>query len=184
MDTSRTLKPFVDFFGGIRIYWCGIVLWGDSMMDMKGPDMRKVLETAKKGDLILRRFDNYLSSFFISGTYSHIGLYVGDNFVIHVGKDGIMKEDILTFIRADRVAIVRPVDVSTIEPAVAEAYEQLALGVEYDYIFDTNSPEKFYCSEFTDYCYGQLLKHTVSDDIVYPDDYLKSSGFQLVWEKR
>jgi cell wall-associated NlpC family hydrolase len=184
MDINKILKPFIDFFGGIRIYWCGLVLWGDSMMDMKGPDMRQVLDTVKPGDLVLRRFDNYVSSFFIKGRFSHIGIYVGGNSVIHVGGDGIKMEDILTFCRADDFAIVRPVDENLIQPAIDEAHAQLARGVEYDYVFDTNSPEKFYCSEFTDYCYGQILKHTVSDDIVLPDDCMKSDQFGMVWEKK
>jgi cell wall-associated NlpC family hydrolase len=184
MDVSKILKPFVDFFGGMRFYWCGVVLWGDSMIDMKGPHMRQVLDTVEPGDLVLRRFDNYVSSFFIKGRFSHIGIYVGDNSVIHVGADGIKKEDILTFIRADDCALMRPTDSSKIEGAIVEAYKQLDRGVEYDYVFDADSPEKFYCSEFTDYCYGKVLKNTISDGIVYPDDYLKTNDFKMVWEKK
>jgi hypothetical protein len=183
MDLNSFLKPIVNFFGGIRFYWFGFILWGDSHIKIKGPHMRQILDNAKPGDLILRRFDNYLSSWFIKGRFSHIGLYVGDNYVIHVGGHGILKEDILTFVRADDAAILRPVDIETVEPAIKCAYEQLAKDVDYDFLFDSNSPEHFYCSEFTDYCYGSILKHTVSGDIVYPDDYLKSSRYQLIWEK-
>lgn len=184
MELASILKPIIDFIGGIRVYWIGLVLYGDSHNKIKGPHMRAILNTVQPGDLILRRFDNYVSSWFIKGRFSHVGLFVGDDSVIHVGGDGIKKEDLLTFIRADDAAIIRPIDENTIAAAIEDAYTQLGRGAKYDYLFDAESPEKFYCSEFTDYCYGHILKHTISSKgIIYPDDYLRSKHFQLVWEK-
>jgi len=184
MELMNIVKPIVDFFGGIRIYWGGFVLFGDSHHKIKGPDLRAVLNCVQPGDLVLRRFDNYVSSFFIKGRFSHIGIYVGDGEIIHVGGDGIKKEDILTFLRADDGAVARCKDVSLIPIAIKNARAQYAAGVEYDYFFNTDSPDKFYCSEFTDYCYDYILRGMIDTDIIYPDSCIGSGKYEMIWDKK
>jgi hypothetical protein len=183
MELMDIVKPVVDFIGGIRIYWGGFVLFGDSHHKLKGPHLRAVLDCIQPGDLVLRRFDNYVSSFFIKGRFSHIGIYIGENSVVHVGGDGIKKEDVLTFLRADDGAIVRPKDKTLVIKAINKARVQLDNNVEYDYFFDTDCPKKFYCSEFTDYCYGYMLKPE-TDGIIYPDAFMGTNKFEVVWDKK
>jgi len=178
-------KSLINFFGNIRLYYGGIVFFGDSHYKLKGPSLRKILDLLQPGDIVLRRHDHYVSSMFIKGNFSHAGLYVGNNKVIHVIGSGILKEDILTFMRADAFAIVRFTNNEIIPKAVEKAYIQLGKNIEYDYDFDKNSPEQFYCSEFTDYCFDYKLRDNISKTFIYPDDYLVPSDFfKIIWMEK
>jgi len=180
-------KTLIDFFGNIELYPLGIIIFGHSGYGLKGPDWRKILELIQPGDVVLNAHNNYLSSFFIKGDFGHVGLYVGDNQIIHVRGDGIIKEDILTFLRADNAAIVRCTDQSSVPTFIDKAYEQLEKKVEYDYDFDKQNSEQFYCSEFTDFCQGYLLREGVSKEhsFIYPDDYLiPSDKHEVIWRKK
>ena len=179
-------KKIIDFIGNIKIYSGGIVFFGDNGLGLKGPDWREILDIIKPGDIVLNAHNHYLSSFFIKGNYGHVGLYVGDNKIIHVIGDGILKQDILTFLRADDVVVVRPENQELVPQAISNAYNQLEKDVQYDYDFNRDDTAQFYCSEFTDFCYGYLLKESVSKDknFIFPDDYLiDGNGFNVVWKK-
>jgi len=183
----RVIKEaIVDFFGNIRLYAGGIILFGDSKYKLKGPDWRSIINILQPGDIVGSAHDHYISSWFIKGDFGHVGIYVGDNQVIHVRTDGIVREDILTFLRADKAFVVRRTDQSLVDIAIQKAYEQLAKDVEYDYDFDKQDTEQFYCSEFTDFCYDYPLRGGVSKDksFIYPDDYLVPSDlFDIIWKK-
>lgn len=180
-------KLFIDFFGNIKIYKGGIVLFGGLSYGLKGPDWREIIELIKPGDIVLNAHNNYVSSLFIKGAFGHVGIYVGDNQIIHVVTSGIVKEDILTFLRADAAAVVRIKDQSRVGSAIKNAYNQLNNHVEYDYDFDKKDTTQFYCSEFTDFCYGYPLSEGVSagKSFILPDDYLRANeDFDVVWIKK
>ena len=180
-------KALVDFFGNIKLYTGGIVFFGDSGLGLKGPDWREILDIIKPGDLVLNEHKNYVSSMFIKGKFGHVGLYVGDNNLIHVIGDGIDKQDILTFLRADGAAVVRPKNQELVSKAIERAYIQLEKDVQYDYDFDKQDTNQFYCSEFTDFCYGYILREGVSKDksFILPDDYtIAYDDFEVVWNKK
>ncbi len=183
----RLKENLIDFFGNIRIYKGGIVLFGESKYKLKGPDWREIIDALQPGDLVLNAHDHYISSLFIKGDFGHVGLYVGDNQIIHVMTDGIIKQDILTFLRADNIAVVRPIAQDKVDLAIKRAYEQLEKDIEYDYDFDKQDITQFYCSEFTDFCYDYPLRGGVSKDntFIYPDDYLIPSDlFEIIWTKK
>jgi len=71
--------------------------------------------------------------------------------------------------------------------AIKRAYEQLAKGIEYDYDFNKQDTNQFYCTEFTDFCYDYPLREGVSkgNNYLLPDDYLISSDlFEIIWIKK
>jgi len=179
-------KLIINFIGNIRIYKGGVVLFGSSSHNLKGPDVRDITELLVPGDIVLNAHHHYVSSWFIKGNFGHVGIYVGDNKIIHVRTNGIIKEDILTFLRADDAAVVRVTDQSIIDGMIYKAYEQLAKDVEYDYDFDKQDDEQFYCTEFTDFTTEYLLREGVSKGkkYIYPDDYLIPSNlFEIIWQK-
>lgn len=185
-DLLRSMKKFfIDFFGGIRIYPGGIIFFGDHTAQLKGPDVREIIDTLEPGDVVLNRHDHYVSSLFIGGSFSHAGLCVAKDTIIHVGINGIAKEDILTFTRADAFAIIRPKDKKKINTAIERAYRYLEIGIQYDYDFDKYSDDYFYCSEFVDSCYGYIMRDNVSETFIRPSDYLlPNSYFETVLVKR
>ena len=179
-------RAVINFFGNIRLYKGGLVVFGNSSYKLKGPDWRDIISLLKPGDIVGNAHDHYLSSFFIKGAFSHVGLYVGNNQIIHIVTEGMQKEDILTFLRADNAFVVRPTNQSLVGEAIKRAYKQLVKDVEYDYDFDRQDTSQLYCSEFTDFCYNYLLRGGVSKDssFIYPDDYLiPSSHFEIIWRK-
>jgi len=180
----RIKEAVINFFGNIRIYKGGFVLFGESTYKLKGEDWRTILNLIQPGDIVGLDHSHYVSSFFIKGEFGHVGLYVGDNTVIQMITKGINSVDILTFFRADKAFIVRPVDQSLVKDAINRAYEQLSRKVEYDYDFDRQDKGEFYCTELTDYCYGYVLRNGVSKNkkFIYPDDYLiPSKHFKVIW---
>lgn len=184
----RNLKEkLINFIGNIRLYKGGIVLFGDTTLKLKGPDWREILDIIKPGDILLNAHNNYVSSFFIKGDFGHAGLYVGNNQMIDVVTAGIHKSDILTFLRADGAAVIRIKDQTKVDLAIQRAYEQLAKDIEYDYDFDKQDTNQFYCTEFTDFCYDYPLREGVSKGNKYllPDDYLIPSDlFEIIWIKK
>lgn len=174
----------VDFFADIRFYWCGIILFGDSHYKIKGPHMRHILDIIQPGDVLLRRYDHYLGSVVIKGFWSHAAFYAGEDNVIHMLGKGITKEDILTFMRTDHVAVLRPKDPTLIPQAIELANQQLGKGlinngprnIQYDYDFDTDKPDKQYCTEFVNYIFGR----PIDKKVITPDDVLVSDFFNII----
>ncbi|MFA6887280.1 MAG: YiiX/YebB-like N1pC/P60 family cysteine hydrolase [Fermentimonas sp.] len=119
----------------------------------------------------------------MKGYWSHVAVYVGDGDVIHMLGDGIVKEDILIFMRCDDICILRPINSNSVPRAIDLAFEQLIIGVEYDYDFDTDTPKRFYCTEFVDYVYNYPVKNNIKNKYIIPDDFLKSNYFSIVWRK-
>jgi uncharacterized protein YycO len=185
MNWYTIKSKLLSFFSDIRIYPGGVIIAGDSHYEFKGQDMREALNNLQKGDVLLRRYSHYLGSVLVKGYYSHAAIYVGDNQVLHMLGEGITKEDILTFMRCDNMAILRPIAEDKIDSAVTKAYGFYAVGTEYDYDFNTDSPEKLYCTEFVDNCFGYPVKSEKTDGTyLLPDDFLSSSAFKLIWRKK
>jgi len=168
---KNTKKAIISFFSDIRIYRGGIILFGDSSYQVKGTDMRSVLNMIKPGDIILRRYDHYLGTLFIPGYFSHSAMYLGDNIIIHMLGEGINKEDILTFIRCDAICILRCQDAVLINNAIIESERLWNNRIQYDYNFDFKSDDYMTCTEFINHCFGGLFKNK---KIIIPDDFLNS----------
>lgn len=182
MNKLYAVKSFiVSFIADIRIYNGGIILFGDSHYNIKGPHVRNIIDTLEPGDVLLRTYNNYLGSILTKGYWSHAAMYIGDNNVVHMLGEGITTEDILTFTRCDDVAILRSKAAGLIQPAIEKANNYMADGIAYDYNFD-KLPDKFYCTEFVWQCYGcPIIKDT--DKFILPDDLLNSIFEVIPWRK-
>lgn len=173
-------KAFISWVADIRIYCGGIVLFGESHYKIKGPHMREIINIIQPGDLILRRFNHYLGSLAIPGYWSHSAIYVGDEHdIIHMLGTGITREDILTFMRCDDIVVLRCPDAALVSGAIRESERLMVNMVEYDYNFNTSCSEKFYCTEFCNYVYGNPI---LKSGVIVPDDMLDSI-WEIVWEK-
>lgn len=174
---------FLSWGSDIRIYRGGIILFGSSYYNVKGEDVRKILNVIEPGDVLLRRYDHYLGSRLIAGYWSHAAIYVGEDSVIHMLGEGITKEDILTFTRCDDIAVLRCQIPSLIPEAIKNAYAYLSKEVEYDYDFDNNSDNNLYCTEYVDDIFSSPVKKCVGGDkIVLPDHFLECKVFKKMLE--
>lgn len=127
---ERLLRLFLTFFSDIKVFPCPPVLVYDpGSYFMKGKDVRKVMSLVQPGDILLRKFKNYLNGPFIPGYFSHSALYVGPvkkaekktvtrdrgkkifqygkQMVIHALAEGVIIEDLLSFCRCDYLAVLR-----------------------------------------------------------------------------
>lgn len=128
-------EKFLTFFGDIKIYPHPMfIVYDPGSYRIKGPELRKILDLLKPGDILLRGYDNYLDGKFIGGTFSHAAFYYGEatdqkdrplaranasvegesdcftpgqQMVVHSMAEGVFMEDILTFARCDKLAILR-----------------------------------------------------------------------------
>lgn len=169
----------VSFIADIRLYKGGIILYGDSHYDVKGPHVRNIVDALEPGDILLRTYKHYLGSKLTKGYWSHAAMFVGGNDVIHMLGDGITKEDILTFTRCDDVAILRATEPELISIAIEKANFYMDKDIDYDYNFDKKA-DKFYCTEFVWQCYGCPVIAGLGKFIL-PDDFLNSIFTVVPW---
>lgn len=157
---------FLYVFGKIKVYkWPMFVVYDPHGYDVKAADIRKAMNIARRGDVFVRRYRNYLDGYFIPGRFSHSGIYIECGIMIHAMSDGVQKIDILDFLRCDGFAILRPVaregrDLAALTEkaaGIAKSY----LGNKYDYDFKVEEPaakpyEPVYCHELVRKCYPDL----------------------------
>jgi hypothetical protein len=184
------IKWIVKLTGNIQFFWSPFfcLLWGDTHYKVKGSESREVLNKVKRGDILLRRYDRYVSGWFIPGYYTHAGLFVGEDNVIHATTKGVIEEDILSFLRTDYVVVLRFPD-STYEEisrAIERAYD--LLGKKYDFVFDATDDDRFYCSEVVKYAYDSFFQKLNKKTAIRPDEFL-DKGLTVVhdsssWRKQ
>lgn len=124
---------FLRMFGSIKYYpWPLFFIYDPRGYQVRGDEVREIINLIQPGDIVLRGYDKYLSGAFIPGYFSHSGLYVGEvkeedkglfdetkhtqqekyfktgeQMVIHSMAQGVFMEDIINFCRCDRMAILR-----------------------------------------------------------------------------
>ena len=114
---------------------------------VNGEDYYKVRELLEPGDIILRGHDNYLSKFLVPGSYSHSGIYIGNERIIHsTVENGVHESNLVDFMRCDRFMAMRPVFGKVDIKEKAQKY----IGKKYDNELEDNDDE-YYCHEFVAY---------------------------------
>jgi uncharacterized protein YycO len=172
------------------------ILWGTTTYKVKGHHQRKILNNLQVGDVIMRRYDRYVTAWFIPGYWKHVGIYVGDNKIVHAMTRGVIEEDILTYLRADQIAILR-VKKEHQKKAKQEIGEKAKsyIGRSYDFDFNTVCNDALYCSELIKECYKDYpdLEFKVKEKGLFskgaiPPDYLMNAGFEVIystqWEQK
>lgn len=175
-------KYVINPIGNIQVFkWPLFFIICNTHYKIKGKHSRKILDLIQPGDILLRRYDTYISSFLIPGFWDHAALYIGKNKVIHAVGSGVTEEDILTFIRTDHIMILRVLSNKTrkaVRVAIQRAKDIESEGAEYDFDFtDTN---KFCCTELVYHCYHDCseldmkIRDTgITKGRILGDDFLK-----------
>ncbi|MDD2817011.1 MAG: YiiX/YebB-like N1pC/P60 family cysteine hydrolase [Thiotrichaceae bacterium] len=130
---DRVLQQFLIIFGGIKVFrFPFFMIYDPRTFAIKGKQTREVMNLLQPGDILLRTYKNYLDGYFIPGTFSHAGFYLGkvtdddvknysgisnssdlaeietgDEMVIHSMARGIFLEDVINFCRCDGMAVLR-----------------------------------------------------------------------------
>lgn len=193
---TRTLGIFLLWLEGIGIL-DNIILAinniGIKSNLVPGMIMRRVMEVAQSGDMILIRAYGESSTLLIGQGYTHsaIRCKVKKHIIDATGKKGLAKRDILELFQGiSCIAVLRLKDWTEDEMhrlmARTEHYE--AKKIPYDYGYDSNK-EEMYCSEFLYHCINDIrpgllnLRERFGIQTITPEDLYKARRvFDLVFE--
>ena len=156
---------------------------------VRGNVIRDICSKLKPGDVILRGYDHYLDGWLIPGEYSHAGVYVGDNVIVHAVSEGVKEIDTIDFMQCDRVMVLRPK--SGVKAAVN--FVKKSIGEKYDFKFNTTDSSEFYCFELAAKAYKNLdinaydiemfgLKFTFLSPKYTAESFINSPDFKFVVE--
>ena len=154
---------------------------------LKGEHYRQIIGLLQPGDLFLRRFEGYIDKWFIPGWWNHAAIYAGDNQVVHAISDGVVKEDILNFMRTDHMIVLRMKDKSPEYYTEVVSKANRIVGKPYDFNFDFDNTTRFSCTELATFCLKLDLnvKRRASalwKKVVVADDFLKSDKLAIIWD--
>ena len=77
---------FLKILGDIKIFKYPLwIQYSPDEYDYKvhGEQLRVLIAQLKPGDVVLRKYSCYLDNYLIPGEFSHSGIYVGGNKIIH-----------------------------------------------------------------------------------------------------
>jgi hypothetical protein len=152
-----------------------------------GPEIRAILDTARPGDILLRRYADYVNTLFTPGFWGHAALCVSSNEVVHAIGVGVVKEDVITFCRTDSVCLLRVNDATQeqINAALACADAHQLQRTAYDFRFRDRN-RTVYCTELVNVCYGGIFNsdHEIiaGNCILSPDGIRRSSRVTMLRE--
>ncbi|HBS26251.1 MAG TPA: hypothetical protein DD827_03820 [Gammaproteobacteria bacterium] len=175
---------FLKFFGDIKIFkFPFFLLYDPGSYKVKGSEVRFVIDSLQKGDILVRGYSNYLDGVFIPGFFSHTGLYLGQTretdlmlpdvikekfyegkqAVIHAMAEGVFMEDILTFCKCDYLVVLRR-NAKTepnfdLDKSFDVVYNKALknLGKGYDFQFDFSDIGNLSCTELVYVCNEQHM---------------------------
>lgn len=190
----RLWKTFLKFFSHIKVYpYPMFMIYCPEGYKLTASDMRTIFKKVEPGDVLLRGYVDYLDGYFIPGMFSHVGLYVGNDRVIHAMSGGVFEEDILTFCRCDYMGVVRPIAPASIKnEAIVKAYK--CIGRPYDFGFDFNDHSSVCCTELIHCVYEsvaselgivpreqKVLFGLEKRYVISPDDFLMMRGMEIIF---
>ena len=156
--------------------WFGDVMFATQPPKVKAEHLRKLLFLVQRGDILCRRYNYYLDSYFIKGKYTHSGMCISNSTMIHAIAEGVNEIDVLDFSKdTEGFVILRPDYTSPEELDKAVNFAIAQKGKPYDFIFNSHDINYFYCHELTwDALEAGGVHITPKEDIVYANDIICS----------
>jgi len=188
-NLSYKIKAKVlDVFGDIKVYpWPMFIVYSPKSFLVKAKQKRVAEKILLPGDIVQRKYVNYLDGKFIPGRYSHTGVYIGDGLVVHAISEGVCTIDILDFLECDAFCILRAKDYREKAVELAKGF----IGRKYDFSFELG-PKRIYCHELGKLCYPDLIINTQQPTLfgftfgvekkVLSESFLNSPDFHIVYE--
>jgi hypothetical protein len=187
------LKKFLLITSKIKVFRSPLfIIYDPDDYLISDEDYTNFCKLLKPGDIVLRSFKHYLIGKIIPGFYSHAGIYIGDNTIIHaIGKTGITEISTYDFAKCDALAIIRPkTTAKNIKKAIKYAKNQLSKS--YDFWFDFESEKSYSCTELVYWCYENVIDTkpivlkklfgTINHKIIRPDQFLYDKKCTVIWE--
>lgn len=186
----RFQKKIFTFLGDIKVFGWKHPLWFEINAhgyELKGEHYRVIHDLMKPGDILIRRFEGYLSSYMIPGFWNHAGIYIGDDGekveqVVHAVSEGVIQEDLLNFMRTDHMLVLRAS--AGIKGAIEKA--KSIVGRPYDFGFDFKDTNRFSCTELVGFCHPGVVKGKMRfrKYTIIADDFCNSKYLTKIWDSR
>ena len=188
---KKLKSKFLTIFGDIKVFKYPLwIVYDPCQYQICGQKLREILDLVQPGDIIARGYVNYLDGYFIPGKYSHTGVVISANTMIHSVAEGVCKVDILDFLQCDRCCIIRPKLASAVPVAIDRAHDYL--GTKYDFSF-SEGDDALYCHELTASCYKDLKiqKHIPTlfgglikkkEPVFLAQSFIESEDFKVIGE--
>lgn len=153
---KKIKKVLLSILGDIKVFkFPFFMIYDPGSYKIKGYHTREAMNLLNPGDIILRKYVNYLDGYFIPGTYSHTGIYVGGDKVIHAIAEGVQEIDVIDFLRCDGFCILRQDSKDAADKAIEFVRTALEKGKEYDFDFKSEN-DAYYCHELGAEAYKDL----------------------------
>ena len=184
-------SKFLTIFGDIKVFKYPLwIVYDPEQYQIAGAKLREILNTLQPGDIIARGYVKYLDGYFIPGKYSHTGVYIGGDTMIHSVAEGVCKVDVLDFLQCDRCCIIRPKNRGAVPVAIDRAH--MYLGTKYDFSFSAGD-DALYCHELTAACFKDLKieKHIPTlfgglikgkEPVYLAQSFMESEDFKVIGE--
>lgn len=133
--------------------WFGDIMFATKPPKTKAKEILKLLDVIQPGDIVCRSYNYYLDSYFIPGIFTHSGIVINKEKMIHSIAEGVQEIHPIDFVKdTDSFVVVRPKYTSDmgLQNALNFAEQHVGNKTEYDFLF--NDPDKFYCHELTADC--------------------------------
>lgn len=177
----------IKYHGLKRPFWFTYNLQNPSI---NGMQYKIFINTLQHLDVILRKSDDYLDTYFIRGFWNHAGVYnKKTGKIVHAMADGVRSECPYDFAKTDHLMIIRPMFLLD-EKSIAEAEKKCdeVIGKKYDFSFDFSNYRRLSCTENVEYIFNHCdNKIPVSTNLfqkaIFPDD-LPKGNFKTVFDSR
>lgn len=145
----------------------------------------KIKDSLFEGDCILSYTSGSFSNLWIKGKYKHVGIYVGNDYIVEAVFKGVVSTHINDFcFKKDNIAIIRPATGSTIKnrlDVVKRAMKIIGAKYDFDYV---RGGDTFYCSEVIEECWGELVtvpvRKILGKTVLIPSDLIGHKEWVLI----
>ena len=133
--------------------------------------VRILFSKVQTGDILCRRYHSYLDSKFIKGKYTHSGVVVNREAMIHSIAEGVNWIDIGDFVlHTDGFILLRPKAIINLDRGLD--FVKSCVGTPYDFLFKRNN-KALYCHELSFEYLNKLSSVQEHSSIIYYEDLLK-----------
>jgi hypothetical protein len=183
---SKIWIKFLTILAAVRISkYPPFIYYDYNTFTITGNNIDAIKELLQPGDLILRGFDDFIGSILI-GRYSHIGLVIDSDLIIHAIEPVVTYCHLYDFCKCDRIIILRPKLESNKHLTDILITAHSLIGTKYDFNFDFENSTSFSCTEFIAYCfkdYINIQKETIKilglfkKEVIKPETFIKHTEY-------
>lgn len=128
-------------------------------------------------DIVLLKSLTHLTERFIPGYFGHAGVCLGNNLMIETPRSGVRICSVEEFAEGEIFLIIRPTNLTETQKKEIRTSLLSQLGKKYDFVFDSQSPDRIVCSDliclsydFIDWQSKKIAGHYVTS----PDDLVRT----------